>query len=109
MKRLKGNVPKFGLSFGTSPNISHRSDFRRTPEHPYNNVLFEFLDSEISPGNRVLIWVCGSVEVQLDGCFQRGLIKGSVTAKVLSRKRRKEERQDRKKPAVPRTNLIWLG
>jgi hypothetical protein len=38
------------------------------------------------------------------------LIEGTVTAKVLSfRKRREKERQDRRKPAVQRTNLIRAG
>jgi hypothetical protein len=37
------------------------------------------------------------------------LVKGTVTAKVLSSKAKSDGRQDEIKSAVPRTNLVSLG
>jgi hypothetical protein len=41
--------------------------------------------------------------------FFQGLIEGTVTAKFLLSQKQREGRQDRRKPAVPRLNLIYLG
>jgi hypothetical protein len=41
--------------------------------------------------------------------FLRGLTEGTVTAMVLSSRDRREKEDSRRKPAVPRTNIIPSG